>query len=131
MKYIKENWKFFIFPFIACIIGIYFTTIYSIDLVGEKAIDEGGPYHEIISCMCNELQSEYLDLFIKTPNNKNNLGQLRDKYIINPNSNQNIHKEAYEFIGKLMALAISSGEVLNLNLHPLIWKKNIGKRNKF
>ena len=97
--------------------------LFSIDLVGEKAIDEGGPYHEIISCMCNELQSEYLDLFIKTPNNKNNLGQLRDKYIINPNSNQNIHKEAYEFIGKLMALAISSGEVLNLNLHPLIWKK--------
>ena len=97
--------------------------LFSVDLVGEQAIDIGGPYHEIISCMCNELQSEYLDLFIKTPNNKNNLGQLRDKYIINPNSYKNIHKEAYEFIGKLMALAISSGEVLSLNLHPLIWKK--------
>ena len=40
MKYIKENWKFFVFTFIACIIGIYFTTIYSIDLVGEKELEE-------------------------------------------------------------------------------------------
>ena len=72
--------------------------------------------------MCDELQSDYLDLFIKTPNNASNLGKLRDKYIINPNLFENIHKKAYEFIGKLMAMAITSGEMLNLNLHPIIWK---------
>jgi len=69
------------------------------------------------------LQSDYIDLFIKTPNNKNNIGELRDKYIINPNSNKIIHKKTFEFIGKLMAMAISSGEALNLNLHPIIWKR--------
>ena len=97
--------------------------LFKVELKKEMAIDVGGPYHEVISYMCNELQSNYLDLLIKTPNNKNDLGELRDKYMINPNSNKNIHKQAYEFIGKLMAMSISSGEALNLNLHPLIWKK--------
>ena len=88
----------------------------------KKFIDAGGPYHEIISLMCNELQSDYLDLFIKTPNNKNNLGDMKDKYIINPNAIKIIHKNAYEFIGKFMGMAIYSGEALSLNLHPIIWK---------
>ena len=96
--------------------------LFKVNLIGENAIDAGGPYREIISSMCGELQSNYIDLFIKTPNNENNIGQSRDKYIINPSLNKDIHKSAYEFIGKLMILAISSGESLNLNLHPIIWK---------
>ena len=101
--------------------------LFRVDLVGEQAIDVGGPYHEVISCMCDELQSDYLCLFIKTPNNKDKLGELRDKYMINSDLNQIINKKAYEFIGKLMGLAISSGEALNLNLHPIIWKNILEK----
>ena len=96
--------------------------LFRVELLGEEAIDAGGPFHKTISDLCEELHSDYIDLFIKTPNNKYNIGELRDKYIINPNSNKNIHKKAYEFIGKLMAMAISSGEALNLNLHPIVWK---------
>ena len=96
--------------------------LFKVDLKGERAIDEGGPYHEILSDICDDLQSDYIELFIKTPNNKNNIGELRDKYIINPNCNNATHQKAYKFIGKLMALAISSGETLNFNLHQIIWK---------
>ena len=96
--------------------------LFKVTLIGENAVDQGGPYHEIISEMCKDLQSDYLELFIKTPNNKNNLGDLRDKYIINPDANKTIHKRAFEFIGKLMIMSISSGELLNLNLHPIIFK---------
>ena len=96
--------------------------LFKVNLLGENSVDEGGPYHEIISEMSKDLQSDYLDLFIKTPNNKNNLGDLRDRYIINPDANKYIHKKAFEFIGKLIILAISTGEVLNLNLHPIIFK---------
>ena len=96
--------------------------LFRVNLIGENAIYAGGPYHEVISYMCGELQSNYCDLFIKTPNNLNNSGLLTDKYIPNPNSNKNIHKNAYIFIGKLFAMALSSGEALNLNLHPIIWK---------
>ena len=98
---------------------------------GEQAVDAGGPYHETISLMCNELQSDYLDLFIKTPNNKNNLGELRDKYIVNPNANKNIYKNAYEFLGKFMGMAIYSGEALSLNLHPIIWKSILENKIEF
>ena len=105
--------------------------LFRVDLQGEEAIDSGGPYHETISLMCNELQSEYLDLFIKTPNNKNNLGESRDKYIINPNANRNIHKKAYEFLGKFMGMAIYSGEALGLNLHPIIWKNILENKIDF
>ena len=96
--------------------------LFGVNLSGENAIDEGGPYHEVITYMCGELQSNYIDLFIKTPNNEDNVGLLRDKYIPNPNSNKNIDKNAYIFIGKLFAMALSSREALNLYLHPIIWK---------
>ena len=38
--YIKENWKFFIFMILMCIIGGYFTTIYSINSLDQKIIDD-------------------------------------------------------------------------------------------
>ena len=38
--YIKENWKFFIFMILMCIIGGYFTTIYSINSLDKKIIDD-------------------------------------------------------------------------------------------
>lgn len=40
MKYIKENWKIFIFMILMCIIGGYFTTIYTLNMVDPKLIDD-------------------------------------------------------------------------------------------
>ena len=105
--------------------------LFRVDLLGEQAIDAGGPYHEVISLMCNELQSDYLDLFVKTPNNKNDLGDLKDKYIVNPNANKNIYKKAFEFIGKFMGMAIYSGEALSLNIHQIIWKSILENKIDF
>jgi len=102
--------------------------LFRVALQEEHAVDSGGPYHDVISNICEELQSDYLDILIKTPNNKNNYDLLNDKYIINPNSNnRNIYNEAYEFLGKLMASSIATGEVLDLNLHPIIWKSILSK----
>ena len=53
--------------------------LFKVDLKREGAIDEGGPYSEIFSNICDELQSDYIELFIKTPNNKYNIGELRGK----------------------------------------------------
>ena len=83
--------------------------LFIVRLQGEHATDQGGPYHEVFSNICDELQSDYIDLLIKTPNNKNDYDQLNDKYILNPNWNRKIHYKAYEFLGKLMASSISSG----------------------
>jgi len=73
------------------------------------------------------LQSDYIDILIKTPNNRINYDLLNDKYIINPNSYRSIYNEAFEFLGKLMASSISTGEFLDLNLHPVIWKNILSK----
>ena len=40
MKYIKENLKFLIFTIIICIIGGYFTTIYSLSYLDQSMLDE-------------------------------------------------------------------------------------------
>ena len=96
--------------------------LFTVELKEERASDAGGPYREIFSNICEDLQSDYIELFIRTPNNKNGNGELRDKYIINPNAKNNIYLKAYEFIGKMMGLAISTKDTLNFNFHPIIWK---------
>ena len=105
--------------------------LFIVCLQAEHASDSGGPYHEVLSNICDELENGYIDLLIKTPNNRSDYDQLNDKYILNPNSNRKLHNEAYEFLGKLMASSISSGEALDLNLHPCIWKSILGNEINF
>ena len=105
--------------------------LFTIKLLGEGATDYNGVYNEIISIISFELQSKYLDLFIKTPNNKNEIGQNRDKYMPNPLAKGQLNKEMYYFIGNLMLHAITSGNVLNLNLHPIFYKKLLGQEISF
>ncbi len=40
MKYIKENWKFFVFVILICIIGGYFTTIYTLQSFDQSLFEE-------------------------------------------------------------------------------------------
>jgi len=105
--------------------------LFIVCLKNEYASDSGGPYHEVISGICHELQSDYLNMFIKTPNNKHDIGMLRDKYIPNPQATREINEKTYEFLGKIMASAITSGEVLDLNLHPVVWKALLGNEISF
>ena len=105
--------------------------LFVVNLKNEYASDSGGPYHEVISGMCQELQSDYLDMFIKTPNNKNDIGLLRDKYIPNPDAKRKIYEKGYEFLGKMMASSVASNEVLDLNLHPILWQGLLGNEITF
>ena len=105
--------------------------LFIVCLKNEYASDSGGPYHEVIYGMCSELQSDYLNMFIKTPNNKHDIGLLRDKYIPNPEATREINEKTYEFLGKIMASCITSGEALDLNLHPVVWKALLGNEISF
>ena len=105
--------------------------LFIVCLKNEYASDSGGPYHEVISGICSELQSDYLNMFIKTPNNKHDIGLLRDKYIPNPQATKEINEKTYEFLGRIMASAITSGEVLDLNLHPVVWRALLGNEISF
>ena len=105
--------------------------LFTVTLINEPASDAGGPYREIFSNICEELQSEYIELFIINPNNKSEHGELRDKYILNPNAKKHIYLKAFEFIGKLMGLAISTNDPLSFNLHPIIWKSLLDNKIYF
>jgi alpha-tubulin suppressor-like RCC1 family protein len=96
--------------------------LFVVNLVGEGATDYGGPYREVLSTACEELHSVHLDLFIKSPNNRNEVGALRDKYVPNPSAKSAMLIDMFFFIGCLIGYAISSGQLLNLNIHPIIWK---------
>ena len=102
--------------------------LFVVTVSGEGATDYGGPYRDILSTASEELHSNYLDLFIKSPNHKNEIGSLRDKYIINPGAKSALQLEMYVFIGFLMGYAICSGYLLNLNLHAAIWKLIINQK---
>jgi len=98
---------------------------------GEGASDLGGPYRDLFSNISEELHSDYLDLFIKTPNNKNDIGNLRDKFIPNPSSKSAMYQECYYFLGCLIASAIASGQLMSLNLHPVVWKMMLNRKVNF
>ena len=97
--------------------------IFRVNYRGEAATDAGGPYNEVISNMCDELQSSFLTLLIPTPNNSHNMGENRDCWIVNPSATSPIEYEMFLFLGKLMGVAIRTQNNLNLSLPPLFWKR--------
>ena len=99
------------------------TRLFSIDFIGEGSIDVGGPYREAWNSACVELQSANLPLFIPSPNQKNDSGKFREKWIVNPSANSLTQLSMFNFLGCLIGFAIRSGEFLNLDLPSIFWKQ--------
>lgn len=96
--------------------------LYTTTFMGERSQDAGGPYRESFAMYAQELQSDALPLLIKTPNGKLDMGYNRDRYLLHPNSTSPTHLDMFEFLGKLMGVAIRSKEYMALNIAPIIWK---------
>lgn len=56
--------------------------------------------------MCTELQSKALPLLIPCPNTVTDKGQNREKFVFNPSATSPTHLGMFEFLGKLMGLAL-------------------------
>ncbi|CAI2369874.1 unnamed protein product [Moneuplotes crassus] len=96
---------------------------WSAKFVGEGSIDDGGPYRETISNMTDELHSQYLPLLIPTQNNKNDHGFGRDLWTVNPAATSPTHLEMYKFMGALLGMAFRAGQVMDMKLPSIFWKK--------
>lgn len=96
--------------------------ILKVEFKGEGSIDAGGPYRETLTNLCNEWQSPVLPLLIPTPNNKNNHGQYRECWMVNPSSNSPSHLEMFKHFGYFIGAAIRSQQALPLDLAPIFWK---------
>ena len=90
---------------------------------GEGSEDAGGPYRESISEACADLQTPRVcPLLLLCPNGVSEIGECRDKFILNPASTRPVHLSMYHFLGKLMGIALRTGNTLNLDLASTVWK---------
>jgi hypothetical protein len=97
--------------------------IFRVNYRGEGSIDAGGPYNEVMSNMCDELQSSFLRLLVPTQNHTHDLGDNRDAFILNPQLNTKTEMDMVFFLGKMFGVALRTQNNLNLALSPLFWKR--------
>jgi hypothetical protein len=73
--------------------------------------------------MSEELMSDFLSLFVRSPNNVQNIGTNRDTFTVNPDATTGMHMDMYLFLGKMFGVAIRTQNNMHLFLPPLFWKK--------
>lgn len=98
--------------------------MFKVDLVGENAVDQGGPYREIFTAVANELMSPtgVLLLFVRTANARGAIGSGRDIFVPNPAARDT------RALSRLMGAAIlPGGALLALSLPSLLWKGLLGE----
>lgn len=93
---------------------------------GEYGDDVGGLFRETYTEISKEIESSVLPLFVLSPNGRNETGKNRDVFVPNPTSTTPICIEMYEFLGKLMGIAIRAQTPLMVNLADLFWKRLVG-----
>ncbi|CAF3962695.1 unnamed protein product [Rotaria sp. Silwood2] len=95
--------------------------------VGMNSIDAGGPYRDSITCICSDICSTRLPLFILCPNGRTNTGLNRDRWVPNVfsphESIPNTFKNQYRFVGQLMGIAIRKKHYLDLKFPIFLWKQ--------
>ena len=94
---------------------------YRVNLVGEAADDHGGPYREVITTLCSELQaSERLGLLCRTPNG--------DAFVPSPSASGGRGREGLRFLGLLFGLALRQRESqLSLSMPTVVWRYLVGE----
>lgn len=97
-----------------------------VEFRGEYGDDVGGLFRETFFFISNEIESPVLPLFILSPNGRNDQGKNRDVYLPNPTSITPTCVSMYEFLGKLMGMAIRSKTPLTLNIADFFWKRLVG-----
>ena len=93
------------------------------EFAGETGIDQGGLFRTTISDINDELTSAKTPLFIPTPNQRADTGDLRHCWMPNPACH---NLQMFEFVGRLMAGAIQSDENIVVPFPPYIWRKFAG-----
>ena len=86
----------------------------------EHITDAGGGFRETVSNIADDLNSERTPHCIRTPNQENDEGDVRDAWMPNPSCTD---WQMYHFLGRLMAGAIQSAESLVVRWPPFVWKK--------
>ena len=114
-------------------------TAFNVVFKGENVVGEGGPYRQLFTDICKELQGGENDedtnssqismssLFIPTSNNQASVGTERDKYVPRPTANSSHDLACFEFVGRLMGIAMRTNILLPLYFPSFFWKPMVGQ----
>ena len=82
---------------------------------GEGADDYGGPYREVFTMICSELENTKtaLPLLLLSPNGQHNHGFNRDRYVFDPAATTPEELRWFEFVGQLTAIALLQKETVH------------------
>ena len=72
--------------------------------------------------MCKEVIDK-LKLFIPSPNNRQNTGDERDKWVPNPKANSVTDFDNFYRLGMVLAFCWKIRECLEVNLPSIFWQK--------
>ena len=90
-----------------------------------------GLFRDSLAKVCLDLQAEHVPLFIPSPNRRSAVGAMLDKYTPNPAfaraASNEIYLSMYEFVGKLMGIAVRTNNTLELDLPSIVWKALVGQ----
>nr|XP_022329995.1 probable E3 ubiquitin-protein ligase HERC1 isoform X2 [Crassostrea virginica] len=95
---------------------------WKVKLIGEGADDAGGVFDDTITEMCQELETGIVPYFIPTPNARNESGNNRDRFLLNPARFGEDDLAMFKFLGILFGVAIRTKKPLDLHLAPSVWK---------
>ena len=102
---------------------------FDMQFVGEGGIDAGGLFREALSDLSKEVQSTFLPLLIPSPNQKNNHGENREKFVVNPSSDSKRHEDMFKFFGMLVGYSFVNKENnMELDLPSMFWKQLRGDK---
>eukprot|EP01133_Synstelium_polycarpum_P005956 gene5956-6899_t len=101
---------------------------WEVKLEREGARDAGGPYREAITQIISEFQSPEMGLFLPCHNAQGDVAFNRDKLVPNSSVNSPLSLQLYEFIGKLIGIAIRTKNCIELSFPSIFWKSLICAR---
>jgi len=100
---------------------------FRVKFIGESSDDHGGPYREVLTVACAELQSEASELLVLCPNGQHALGSNRSSYLLRPASTSPAMLERFAFLGLLTGCSLVQSEaILDLELCEHVWKRLVG-----
>jgi len=90
--------------------------------LGEGSVDAGGPFRETLINIVEEMESGFVPLLVKSPNNTNDHGSYRDCFILDMASKSPVHLKMFKYLGAFIAYSFMSKCIIPLNLAPSVWK---------
>jgi hypothetical protein len=102
--------------------------LFYVSFRGDAGTDWGGIYRETLARATSDLFAPYFALNVPCPNRV--LGQVdnADRFLPNPRQTSPVALAMFEFVGKMMGIAVRTKNYLEMQYAPLVWKKLVRQR---